>query len=284
MNTMKMRIGVGTAFLVIVAIIVLFPLYFLVMSSLKSIGELYSSNALAPPAHLHLSGNYSTLTSYNNGIFWTWFRNSVIYAGGTAILGTYLSAITGYVLAKLEFRGRRAIFTTVLGSLMIPSSVLIIPVFIMEHDLHLSDTYLGVILPLLVFPFGVYFMWAYAVEGVPRALLDAGRVDGAGEFRIFNRIVLPTLMPALVTLFLIVFVGTWNNFFLPLVLLHKGSLFPLPVGLSQFLSVGGPGLGVNAYGALMLGAVISILPMLVLFPFLQRYMARGLLLGAIAGD
>jgi multiple sugar transport system permease protein len=278
------KIGAGTALLVIVAVLVLFPIYFLVTSSMKSVGELYGGSALAPAAHDSLGSNYKVLVSYDNGVFWSWFRNSVVYAGGVAVVGTYLSALTGYVLAKLEFAGRRAVFGVVLGSLMVPSSVLIIPIFIMEHDLHLADSYLGVILPLLVFPFGVYFVWAYTIEGVPRSLLDAGRMDGAGEWRIFNRLVLPTLMPVLVTLFLIMFVGTWNNYFLPLVLLHNSALFPLPVGLSQFLSLGIQGIGVQSYGALMVGAVISILPMIVLFPFLQRYVSRGLLLGAAVGD
>ena len=121
-------------------------------------------------------------------------------------------------------------------------------------------------------------------SGVSRSLIDSGRVDGAGEIRIFHRIVLPILVPALVTLFLILFIGTWNNYFLPLVLLHQGSLFPLTVGLATILSLGQQGLGVSSYSALLLGAVISVLPMLVLFPFLQKYVARGLTFGSTTGE
>jgi multiple sugar transport system permease protein len=208
----------------------------------------------------------------------------MIYAFGTAVVGTYVCAMTGYALAKLSFPGKKAILGFVLGGLMVPTTVLIIPIFIMEHDLRLTNTFAGVILPLIVSPFGVYFMWAFSADGVSRSLIDSGRVDGAGEIRIFHRIVLPILVPALVTLFLILFIGTWNNYFLPLVLLHQGSLFPLTVGLATILSLGQQGLGVSSYSALLLGAVLSVLPMLVLFPFLQKYVARGLTFGSTTGE
>lgn len=280
----KVRAGTGTAFLILIAVIMLFPIYWLISSAGKTPGGLFSGNALAVPTHPAYGTNYQTLVGYQSGVFWQWFRNSVIYAGGTAVVGTYLCAMTGYALAKLSFPGRKAIFGLVLGGLMLPATVLIIPIFIMEHDLHLTNTFAGVILPLIVFPFGVYFMWAYAVDAVPRSLIDAARIDGAGELRIFNRVIFPTMIPAAVTLFLIMFIGTWNNYFLPLVLLHDQSLFPLPVGLATMLSLGRQGLGVSSYGGLLLGSLISVLPMIVLFPFLQKYVARGLTFGAVTGE
>jgi multiple sugar transport system permease protein len=282
--TRTLKVGATTALLTVAAVVTLFPLYWLVMSSLKTGGGLYTQSPLLPPTKVNLGANYDTLISYGSGVFWTWVRNSLIYAGGTAVIGTYLCGLTGYALAKLQFPGRRAVFGAVLGGLMIPSTVLIIPVFIMERQLHLADTFQGVILPLLVFPFGVYFIWSYAASGVPESILDSGRVDGAGEWRIFNSMAVPILVPALVTLFLIMFVGTWNNYFLPLVLLHNPSRIPLPVGLSELLNVGQQQLGVSAYPAVLLGSLISILPMLLLFPFLQRYVSRGLTFGAVAGE
>jgi multiple sugar transport system permease protein len=280
----KFKTSASMAFLILVAVVMLFPIYWLFVSSAKTSGELFGGNALLPPSHVVLGGNYDVLTGYESGAFWLWFRNSMIYAFGTAAVGTYVCAMTGYALAKLSFPGKKAILGFVLGGLMVPTTVLIIPIFIMEHDLRLTNTFAGVILPLVVSPFGVYFMWAFSADGVSRSLIDSGRVDGAGEIRIFHRIVLPILVPALVTLFLILFIGTWNNYFLPLVLLHQGSLFPLTVGLATILSLGQQGLGVSSYSALLLGAVISVLPMLVLFPFLQKYVARGLTFGSTTGE
>ena len=280
----KFKTSASMAFLILVAVVMLFPIYWLFVSSAKTPGELFGGNALLPPSHVVLGANYDVLTGYESGAFWLWFRNSMIYAFGTAVVGTYVCAMTGYALAKLSFPGKKAILGFVLGGLMVPTTVLIIPIFIMEHDLRLTNMFAGVILPLIVSPFGVYFMWAFSADGVSRSLIDSGRVDGAGEIRIFHRIVLPILVPALVTLFLILFIGTWNNYFLPLVLLHQGSLFPLTVGLATILSLGQQGLGVSSYSALLLGAVLSVLPMLVLFPFLQKYVARGLTFGSTTGE
>ena len=209
----KFKTSASMAFLILVAVVMLFPIYWLFVSAAKTNGELFGGNALLPPSHIVIGGNYQVLVGYESGAFWLWFRNSMIYALGTALVGTYLCAMTGYALAKLTFPGKKAILGFVLGGLMVPTTVLIIPIFIMEHDLHLTNTFAGVILPLVVSPFGVYFIWAFSVDGVSRSIIDSGRVDGAGEVRIFNRIVLPILVPALVTLFLILFIGTWNNYF-----------------------------------------------------------------------
>jgi multiple sugar transport system permease protein len=137
---------------------------------------------------------------------------------------------------------------------------------------------------MLVFPFGVYFMSIYIGEAVPSTLLEAARIDGARELQIFNRIALPTVVPGMVTLFLISFIGTWNNYFLPLVLVSSTTKYPLTVGLSIWLgSVATPGVNQALYPQVILGSLVSTLPMLVLFPFLQRYVARGLTMGALAG-
>jgi len=208
-----------------------------------------------------------------------------VYATVTATLATGVSALCGYGLAKYRFRMRHAVFGLVVGSLMVPATVLVVPIFMLESYLHLNNTYQGVILPLAVYPFGVYFMAIYAMDAVPDALLDASRIDGAGELAIFWRVARPMLMPGMVTLFLLSFIGTWNNFFLPLVLLGDTNRFPLTVGLSAWASdLHQAGAGQPLYPEVLLGSLISVLPMLILFPFLQKYVARGLTFGAIAGD
>jgi multiple sugar transport system permease protein len=172
----------------------------------------------------------------------------------------------------------------VVGSFLVPATALVVPLFLLEHDTHLLNTYQGLILPLLVYPFGVYFMVLYSADAVPPVLMDAARVDGAGEFRTFWKVSRPVLMPGMVTLFLLSFIGTWNNYFLPLVLLGSTTRFPLTVGLSAWSSeLNLAGAGQPLYPEVILGSLVSVLPMLVLFPFLQKYIARGLTFGASVG-
>jgi multiple sugar transport system permease protein len=173
----------------------------------------------------------------------------------------------------------------VLGALIVPATALVVPLFLLEHDVGLTNTYQGVILPLMVYPFGVYFMSIFAADAVPDTLIDSCRMDGAGELRTFWQIGRPILMPGMVTLFLLSFIGTWNNYFLPLVLLGTETRFPLTVGLGAWASdLDLAGAGQPLYPEVILGSLISVLPMLILFPFLQKYVARGLTLGAIAGE
>ncbi|HEY6790546.1 MAG TPA: carbohydrate ABC transporter permease [Trebonia sp.] len=282
----RLRFGgtFGMAMLALIAAIVIVPLYWLVVASTKGNSTLFSSSTFVPGSFSALGNNISQLFTVQDGIFGRWLLNSVIYGFVTATLGTYLCTLTGYAVAMFRFRGRAALMSAVLGGLMVPSTVLIVPLFILERTLHLTDSYQGVILPMLVFPFGVYFMSIYIGEAVPSTLLEAARIDGARELQIFNRIALPTVVPGMVTLFLISFIGTWNNYFLPLVLVSSTTKYPLTVGLSIWLgSVATPGVNQALYPQVILGSLVSTLPMLVLFPFLQRYVARGLTVGALAG-
>lgn len=284
-NTFRIPGTIGTAILILGGIVVLVPIYWIVVASTKNNSTLFSTATFLPGSVSDLAHNASLLFTVQNGIFLQWLLNSVIYAGVTAIVGTYLCSLTGYALAVFTFKGRTTLFAGVLGGLMVPSTVLIVPIFILEHALHLNDTYQGVILPMLVFPFGVYFMSIYASESLPTTLLEAARMDGAREFQIFHRIALPILLPGMVTLFLISFINTWNNYFLPLVLIGTTSKYPLTVGLSIWLSsVATPGVNQALYPQVILGSLVSVLPMLILFPFLQKFIARGLTIGALAGE
>ena len=282
----RLRFGgtFGMAMMALIAAIVIVPLYWLVVASTKGNSTLFNSNTFVPGSFSALGSNISQLFTVQNGIFGQWLLNSVIYGFVTATLGTYLCTLTGYAVSMFRFRGRAALMSGVLGGLMVPSTVLIVPLFILERTMHLTDSYEGVILPMLVFPFGVYFMSIYIGEAVPSTLLEAARIDGAREFQIFNRIALPTVVPGMVTLFLISFIGTWNNYFLPLVLVSSTAKYQLTVGLSIWLgSLATPGVNQALYPQVILGSLVSTLPMLILFPFLQRYVARGLTVGALAG-
>jgi multiple sugar transport system permease protein len=281
----RVKVGTGTALLLLAAVYVLVPIYWLLISSTKSTSQLFATSAFLPPGHLSLGSNLSTLLSFENGAFKDWFVNSIVYATVTALLATGVSSLCGYALAKFRFRMRRPLFGLVVGSLMVPSTALVVPIFMLENFLHLTNSYQGVILPLLVYPFGVYFMSVYSLDAVPDMLLDAARMDGAAELSIFWRVARPLLMPGMVTLFLLSFIGTWNNYFLPFVLLGSTTRFPLTVGLSTWASeLHLAGASQPLYPELVLGSLISVLPMLILFPFLQKFVARGLTIGAIAGE
>jgi multiple sugar transport system permease protein len=281
----RLKTMIGTAVAAVAAVYVLAPIYWLVVASSKTTGQLFSSSTFLPASHLSWVSNFRLLFTVDGGYFKYWLLNSLIYATVTAALATAVSTLCGYGLAKYSFRGRPLVFGLVVGSLLVPSTALVVPLFLLEHDFGLINSYQGVILPLLIYPFGVYLMSLFSADAVPDSLVDAARVDGAGEFRAFWKVSRPLLMPGMVTLFLLSFIGTWNNYFLPLVLLGTTTRFPLTVGLSAWASdLNLAGAGQPLYPEVILGSLVSVLPMLILFPFLQKYIARGLTFGAIVGE
>jgi multiple sugar transport system permease protein len=281
----RIKMTVGTSLLLLAAAWVVVPLYWLVIASTKSTSQLFSTATFLPPAHLSLGANLRSLFSYEDGNFRFWIVNSAVYATVTAALATGVSTLCGYGLAKYRFRLRRPVFGLVVGSLMVPATALVVPIFMLENFLHLTNTYQGVILPLAVYPFGAYFMAIYSLDAVPDGLMDAARIDGAGEMTVFWRVARPILMPGMVTLFLLSFIGTWNNYFLPYVLIGQPTRFPLTVGLATWTSnLHLAGASQPLYPEVILGSLVSVLPMLILFPFIQKYVARGLTFGAIAGE
>jgi multiple sugar transport system permease protein len=283
MDRLKARLG--AACMALLAIYVLVPLYWLVVAATKSTPALFATNTFVPSGVASLWTNLRLVLDYNNGDYRYWFVNSLVYALAASSLATYVATATGYAICKFKFVGRGALLATIVASLMIPSTVLIIPIFILEKFIGLTNSYEGVILPLVASPFGVYFMYIYSEQSLPNALLDSARVDGASELRIFHQVAIPVLVPGIVTIFLISFIGTWNNFFLPLVLIGNEHLFPLTVGLSIWLSdIHIAGAGQPLYPEVLLGSLISVLPMLLMFPFLRKYIARGLTFGALAAE
>jgi multiple sugar transport system permease protein len=191
--------------------------------------------------------------------------------------------LAGYGFAKFAFRGRNLSFSLLLGSVMVPLTALVIPTFILFANLHLTDTIWAVILPSLLNPFGVYLMRVYAGDAVSDELLDAARVDGAGEVRTFFQVALPLMRPAVVTVLLLSMVATWNNFFLPLAMLSDNGLFPVTVGLGlwQSLASANNGGGHSLWSLIVIGSLVSIIPLVIAFLSLQKYWQGGLSIGSL---
>ena len=195
-----------------------------------------------------------------------------------------LAVLAGYGFAKFRFRGRRAVLRVLLGSVMVPLTALVIPTFILFSNINLTDTVWAVILPSLLNPFGVYLMQVYAADAVPDELLDAARVDGAGEFSTFLRVALPLLRPAVVTVLLLSIVGTWNNFFLPLAMLANTKLFPITVGLGLWQGQASAQQRRRRrilWGLIIIGSLVSIIPLVIAFLSLQKYWQGGLSIGSL---
>jgi len=202
----------------------------------------------------------------------------VVVGGGGA---TILATLGGYGLAKYRFPGRRAVFAVVLGAVAIPGTALAVPTFLLFSQIGLTNTPWAVILPSLISPFGLYLVWTFATDAVPTELLEAARLDGAGEFRIFFTIALPLLAPGIVTVLLFAIVATWNNYFLPLIMLSDPTWYPLTVGLSQW-SAQATGVGAQPiFNLVITGSLLTIVPIVIAFLFLQRYWQSGLAAGSV---
>ncbi|MBG0829728.1 carbohydrate ABC transporter permease [Planomonospora sp. ID67723] len=203
--------------------------------------------------------------------FTRYFVNSLIVTGAVTLGNLVFCSMLGYALAKIDFPGRRALFALVLGTLMVPGAVTFVPLFVLVSNLGLVDSYLGMILPFLAGPFGVFLMRQY-ISGLPDEVIDAARIDGAGQIRIFLRIVAPLARPALATLGILTFLGTWNSFLWPLVVAQSEEKYTLPVALALY-SIGQ---NQTRFGLLLAGAVVVVVPVLVVFVALQRFFVQGI--------
>jgi multiple sugar transport system permease protein len=260
----------------------LMPLIWLLISSTKTNAGLFSTFGFWFGNNFNFFQNLKDLFAYDNGHFVLWMRNTAVYAIIASLGSSLISAMAGYAFAQFRFRGRNFLFGIVLGSIFVPATVFAVPLFLMMSKSGLSNSLLAVILPTLVNPFGVYLMRIYAEQAVPPDLLDAARVDGAGEFRIFISIAFRLLMPGYVTVLLFAFVGAWNNYFLPLLLLSRSDLYLLTVGLAYWNSLASqPGVAQVLYILVITGSVVAIVPVMIVFLFLQRYWQGGLSLGSV---
>jgi multiple sugar transport system permease protein len=259
------------------AVYCLLPVVWVLIAATKSSSQLFSSFTLFPGTGL--LANLRDLTAYRDGEFWTWMLNSAFYAGFGALLSAALSGVTGYALAKYRFAGRNAIFNTLLAGVLMPPVVLAIPQYLLMAKAGLADSYWSVLLPSILSPYGVYLARIYAAGAIPDELIEASRMDGASEWRIFRSIGIPMMAPGLVTVFLFQFVAIWNNFLLPFIMLGDDSKFPVTVGLFTLLKQGAAAPAL--YTLVITGSLLSVLPLIVLFLSLQRYWRLDLLSGAV---
>jgi multiple sugar transport system permease protein len=263
----------------------LLPLFWLVVASTKTTGDLFSSFGLWFSDSFALLSNIRRTLSYNGGEFATWMLNTLFYSVVSAGGAAFLAALGGYGFAKYKFRGNSALFGIVLGAIMVPTTALAIPTYLLFSKVDLVNTPWAIILPSLVSPFGLFLMRIYAQDAIPDSLIEAGRIDGAGEMRIFFRLALRSLAPGIVTVLLFTLVATWNNYFLPLIMLNDPDLYPITVGLAAWSSqtAGGGGSTGDLLALVVTGSMLSILPLIVAFLMLQRYWQSGLTAGGVKG-
>ncbi|GHH83877.1 sugar ABC transporter permease [Kitasatospora indigofera] len=271
------RIGV-LAVLLLAALYSLLPVWWLIVSATKDSSDLFSSNGFWFAGRIEIVQNISTLLGVQDGIYGRWLLNSLLYAVGGALVATLLSAMAGYVLAKYTFRGREAVFNTVLGAILLPAPLFALPLYLLFSATHIVNTFWAVFIPSIVSPFGVYLSRIYAAAAVPDELLEAGRIDGAGEFRIFRSIALRVLQPSLVTIFLFQFVTIWTNYLLPSLMLANDRLQPVTVGLVAWKEQRGQTV---PYNLIITGALLSVVPIVVMFLLLQRHWKAGLTSGSV---
>lgn len=269
--------------LTLFAIYALLPLWWVIVTIFKDNGQLFSTFGLWFGDKSHLAENLNTLFTRQDGIFTRWALNSIVYAGATAIGSVIVSAMAGYAFSAYDFKGKDALFGLILATIMVPSTALVLPLFLMMQKMGLLNTYWAVILPGLVNPFGLYLMRLFWDAGFPKDLMEAARIDGAGEWTIFQRLGLPLVRGGLVTVGLFAFVAAWNNFFLPLVAVSREDLFPLTLGLSVWNQTSSSSGQEPIYTVIVLGSLISILPLVLAFLTLGRYWQGGLANGAVKG-
>ncbi|MCL5109360.1 MAG: carbohydrate ABC transporter permease [Chloroflexi bacterium] len=251
------------------ALLMLIPVYWMVVTSFKAPGDIlhYPMQWLPAPWYL---GNYARV--FEVIPFFLYFFNSLLVAGAVALSNLALCSLAGYSLANFHYPGRDVVFVAIIATMMIPVQLLFIPLFLVVKTLDLTNTYWSLILPAAMNPMAVFLM-RQGMLGMPRELAEAARIDGAGELRIFLRIVMPLMTPTLVTLLIFTFTWSWNAFLWPLIVIKSSELFTLPLGLSAFQDLYG-----IEYGPLMAAMTITVLPMFIAFATLQRYFIKGMAL------
>ncbi len=273
---MRSRNGAWLIYAALIAgsILALLPLVWMVAASFMSAGEANSFPPRFVPQDPTLEHYRALFTRLNLGRY---LLNSTIVAGTATLLSIFINSLAGYAFAKLRFGGRDRLFRYLTLGLVVPVQVSMLPLFLLMRELGLVNTYWGVIIPSLASIFGIFLIRQYAVS-IPDDLLDAARIDGAGEFRIYWSVVLPVIRPILATLAIWTFLSTWNDFMWPLIVLSDDRMFTLPVALANL-----SGERVQDTELMMAGSVLTVLPVLLVFLFLQRYYVEGITAGSVKG-
>lgn len=263
-------------FLLIAVLVVFMPFYWMFSSSIKPMSEIFTAKISWIPSQF-VFANYSSL--FTTTPFLRWMFNSVFVSSSSTFLGLFLSSLAGFAFAKYDFWGKNFLFLMVLASLSIPIFVTIIPVFGWMVKLHLIDTYWVLILPFAANAIAVFFMRQY-IKGIPSEILDSARIDGCSEFKIYYRIILPLIKPALGACGIIIFMRSWNDYLYPLVMMRTQKMMIVPVGLASFKAMEGFEID---WGMIMSGAALSCLPMIIIFLLMQKRFIAGLTAGSIKG-
>ncbi|MQY38589.1 L-arabinose transport system permease protein AraQ [Streptomyces sp. RB17] len=264
--------------LILASVYSLFPVWWLLVSATKDRTALYQSGLWF--SGWHLWDNLHQVVTYQDGIFLRWTANSLLYAGVGSLGGTLVALATGYGLARFDFPGRNVVFACVVGSFLIPIALLTLPLYLLFSAIGLVDTPWAMLIPCLINPFSVYLAKVYAEATIPYELLEAARLDGAGELRIFFSIVLRMMTTGGATVFLLAFANTWNAFFLPLTVLRGKENWTLNLGLYNWSGTRLES-GVDLTGLVLTGALLSIVPMAVMMVAMRRYWRTGVTLGAL---
>ncbi|MFV0137794.1 carbohydrate ABC transporter permease [Streptomyces sp. HMX87] len=259
----------------------LVPLVWLLLSATKTQEGLSGSFGLWFDGDFALWDNVAETFTYDDGVFTRWLLNTLLYVVVGAGGATFLAVLGGYALAKFDFPGRRAVFAVVTGAVAVPGTALAVPTFLMFSEMGLTDTPWAVIVPSLISPFGLYLMWVFAGEAVPTELMEAARIDGAGEARTFFTVALPLPAPGIVTVLLFTMVATWNNYFLPLIMLKEPDWYPLTLGLDSWNAQAETAGGEPVFHLVVTGSLITVLPLVVAFLLLQKYWRSGLAAGSV---
>ncbi|MFF8319547.1 carbohydrate ABC transporter permease [Streptomyces bobili] len=264
--------------LAIIAVYTLMPLSWLLVNATKDNGDLFGRPGFRL-GDFNLFSNVADLFTYHDGVFGRWLANSLLYSVAGALASTLISLLAGYAFATYSFPGREKVYGLVLLGILVPPTVVSLPMYLLASEAGLVNTYWAVLIPSLVNPFGVYLARVFTEAYVPHETLEAARMDGAGELRAFRSVALPMLSPAFVTIFLFTFTASWNNFFLPLVMLNDSSLYPVGLGLFSWNAVlpQEPQL----YALVVTGSLLSVVPLAVAFLVLQRHWRSGLTAGAV---
>ncbi|MFI5937665.1 carbohydrate ABC transporter permease [Actinoplanes sp. NPDC051494] len=266
----------------LVLIYSLIPLVWLVINSTKTQDGLADSFGLwFDNGNFALWDNIRETLTYNDGIFVRWLGNTLFYVIVGAGGATFLAVLAGYGLAKFDFPGKKGVFAIVIGAVAVPGTALAVPTFLMFSKMGLTNTPWAVIIPSLITPFGLYLMWTFTEQAIPTEILEAARVDGASEFRIFFKLAVPLLAPGIVTVLLFSMVATWNNYFLPLIMLKNPDWYPLTVGLNAWNAQAQTAGGDVVFNLVITGSMLTILPLLAAFLLLQRYWQSGLAAGSV---
>ncbi|WP_156761429.1 carbohydrate ABC transporter permease [Microbacterium karelineae] len=265
----------------IVLVYSLIPLVWLFINASKTQSDLFSTFGLWFGGEFALFDNIGRAVSYDDGIFLRWFANTLLYVGVGAGGATLLAILGGYALAKFDFPGRKVVFAVVIGAVAVPPTALAVPTFLMFSEMGITNTPWSVLIPSLISPFGLYLMWTFASEAIPAELMEAARIDGASEFRTFWQVCMPLLAPGTITVLLFTMVATWNNYFLPLIMLRNADWYPLILGLNQWNAQAATAGGEAIFDLVLTGSLLTIVPLIVAFLFMQRFWQSGLAAGSV---